>query len=70
MQIGLLGGIAVGLVPLVTGMKKGQVGLAMGGFFICAIAGALLGFLLAIPSAAIFWWLIKKAENKSKDFKD
>ncbi len=67
---GLIEGILLGLLPLITGMKKNQPGLAIGGFFASLVAGIILGLILAIPTAAIFWWLIKKAENKSKDFKD
>ena len=67
---GTIEGLLLGLLPLITGMKKNQAGLAFGGFFGCIIAGAVGGFILGIPCAALFWWLIKKAENKSKDFKD
>ena len=67
---GTIWGLLLGLVPLITGMRKNQPGLAFGGFFGCLVAGAIGGFILGIPAAALFWWLIKKAENKSKDFKD
>jgi hypothetical protein len=67
---GTIEGLFLGLLPLITGMKKNQPGLAIGGFFGCIIVGAVGGLILGIPCAALFWWLIKKAENKSKDFKD
>ena len=66
---GTIEGLLLGLIPLITGMKKNQPGLAIGGFFACIVVGAVGGFILGIPAAALFWWLIKKAENKSKDFK-
>lgn len=70
MLIGLFAGLLVGLVPLITGMKKNQPALAVGGFLTCSITGAILGLVLAIPAACLFWWLIKKAPNKSGDYKD
>jgi hypothetical protein len=57
-------------VPLFLGMKKNQPGLAIGGFLCCIVAGLILGVVLGIPTAALFWWLIKKADNKSRDYKD
>jgi hypothetical protein len=68
--MGTIVGLLLGCIPLITGMKKNQVGLALGGFFACIISGAVLGCILGIPCAAIFWWLIKRAENKSNDYKD
>jgi hypothetical protein len=68
--IGIIEGLLLGLIPLITGMKKNQLGLAMGGFFGCIIAGAVGGLIMGIPCSALFWWLVKKSENKSKDFKD
>ena len=70
MIFGLLAGLLVGLVPLITGMKKNQPALAVGGFFACIITGAILGLILAVPTACLFWWLVKKSPNKSGDYKD
>jgi hypothetical protein len=67
---GTVMGLCLGIIPLILGMKKNQVGLAFGGFFGCIVAGATGGCILGIPCAALFWWLIKKAPNNSKDFKD
>jgi len=67
---GAVVGLFLGLLPLITGMKKNQPPLAFGGFFGCLIAGAIGGLILGVPAAALFWWLIKKAENKSKDYRD
>ena len=67
---GTIEGLLLGLIPLITGMKRNRPGLALGGFFACVVAGAVGGFILGIPTSALFWWLIKKAENKSKDFKE
>jgi hypothetical protein len=67
--IGIVEGLFLGLIPIITGMKKSQPGLAIGGFFACIVVGAIGGLILGVPAAALFWWFIKKAENKSKDFK-
>jgi len=63
-------GLLVGLVPLIPGMKKNQPALGIGGFFACIVSGAILGLILAIPCCAFFWWRIKKADNKSDEYKD
>jgi hypothetical protein len=51
-------GVICGLVPLIYGLRKGQTGLAWGGFAACIVAGFLLGIILALPVAAVFTWLI------------
>ena len=38
-MFGLIDGLLFGLLPLFTGMKKNQPGLAFGGFFGCIVAG-------------------------------
>ncbi len=58
MLFGLVAGILAGLVPLIVGSKKRQMSLGLGGFFACAISGAVLGLILAVPIAGIFTWLI------------
>ena len=67
---GTIEGFLLGLIPLITGMKRNQPGLAFGGFFACIIAGIVGGFISGVPASALFWWLIKNADNKSKDFKE
>ena len=54
-----------GLVPLITGVKYKQTGLGVGGFFASAIAGAVLGLLLAIPISGLFTWLAVHYRNSS-----
>ena len=66
--VGALVGTACGSFPLVTGAKRNRIGLALGGFFICVIYGVIGGIILGIPCAVFCWWIIKKAENKAKEF--
>ena len=58
--IGALVGIAVGMIPAISGAVKGKIELAIGGFFACAVSGAILGLLLAVPVCAVFTYLIFK----------
>lgn len=51
-------GFLIGLVPLITGIVKKRIGLAIGGFFACLAGGAVLGILLALPLCILFMWLI------------
>jgi len=52
--VGLIAGAVCGLLPLIVGLTRKQVGLGVGGFVSCVIAGAVLGLLLAAPVAVIF----------------
>ena len=52
--IGLVVGIVCGLIPLVSGFVKGRVALGLIGFAASAVAGVILGLLLALPVAIIF----------------
>jgi len=63
MMIGALGGMAVGMIPAISGAVKGKIGLAVGGFFACVVSGAILGLLLAVPVCAVFMFLIFKNSN-------
>jgi hypothetical protein len=54
----LIAGIVCGLVPLIYGLRRGQTGLAVGGFVACLVGGFVLGLFLAVPLAALFTWLI------------
>ena len=44
----IVGGF-LGLVPLICGLVKKRIGLAIGGFFACLGGGLLLGLILAVP---------------------
>lgn len=52
--IGLIAGLVCGLIPLGSGFYKDRVSLGVIGFVASAIAGAVLGLLLAIPVAIVF----------------
>lgn len=70
MQLFSLGGILVGLlvgaILAIWGAKQKQSTLAQVGLSCCVIFGSIGGLILAIPTAAVFWWLIKKAASKTK----
>jgi len=50
--IGTIMGLLLGCIPLISGIRKNQARLAMGGFFACMISGAVLGCVLAV---IVFW---------------
>ncbi len=60
-------GVVLGLIPLVVGFIKHQRKTAFLGFVVTIVGGAILGLLLAIPSAAIFTWLAVTRANKATD---
>jgi MFS family permease len=62
--ISALVGAVCGLVPLVYGLVRGEVGLATGGFAACIVSGVLLGAILAAPVAALFTWLAWRASRE------
>ena len=53
-------GMLCGAVPMIYGAVKGEFGLGLTGFFVCAVSGIILGLLLAIPMAGLFTYLISK----------
>lgn len=53
----VVGGL-LGLVPLICGLVKKRVGLALGGFFACLGGGLILGLILAVPLCVLFTVLI------------
>lgn len=46
---------------MVYGMTRQRPALAFGGFAACAVSGAVLGLLLAVPVAGVFCYLISKS---------
>jgi membrane protein implicated in regulation of membrane protease activity len=61
----LIAGVVCGLIPLVYGLIKRQQALAFGGLVACIAAGFVLGLILALPMAALFAWLIWRADKRS-----
>jgi hypothetical protein len=59
---GMIGG-ALGLVPLVAGIKKGKKRLGFLGLAASAAGGLLLGLILSLPAAAIFTWMILRDKS-------
>lgn len=51
-------GFLLGLIPLIMGIVKKKVKIGVLGLVVGTLGGALLGFLVSIPSMAIFTWLI------------
>lgn len=60
----LLLGVFSGCVPLIYGLKKDQLTLALVGFFACIVSGIILGAILAFPVAGLFFYFIRK-QSKS-----
>jgi phosphotransferase system glucose/maltose/N-acetylglucosamine-specific IIC component len=64
MLIGAAAGMVAGAVPAIVGALMSRLWLGIIGFLACAVAGAILGLLLAVPVAAVFTWLIVRKTNK------
>ncbi len=60
----VVGGL-LGLVPLICGLVKKKVGLALGGFFACLGGGLILGLILAVPLCVLFTVLIFVTKPKT-----
>lgn len=60
----IVAGVVCGLVPLITGLVKGEQSLAWGGFVACIAGGFVLGIILAVPLAILFTVLIVRNSNK------
>ena len=60
----IVGGF-LGLVPLICGLVKKRIGLAIGGFFACLGGGLLLGLILAVPMCVLFMVLIFVTKSKT-----
>jgi hypothetical protein len=54
LYIGLVAGILVGLLPLFLGRKRQQKKLGGVALLSCAVSGAAMGLLLALPVALVF----------------
>jgi len=63
----LLIGILSGCVPLIYGLNKNQLALALGGFFACIISGFVLGALLAFPMAGLFFFFIRNNSKSTRN---
>ena len=50
---GMLAGAVCGIAPLVVAIKTGRDPYGIGALVACAIAGSILGVILAIPVAGI-----------------
>jgi LytS/YehU family sensor histidine kinase len=62
MVTGLIAGAIVGAIVALFGGAKGRLDLGIGGFFACAVSGAILGLILAVPVGAFFAWKIGKSD--------
>ena len=60
-------GIISGCVPLIYGLYKNQLALALGGFFACIICGFVLGALLAFPMAGLFFYFIRNGSKSVRN---
>lgn len=58
-------GFVFGLVPLICGLIKKRVGLAIGGFAACLVGGFILGLILALPMCVLFTVLIFVTKPKN-----
>ena len=57
-------GFIVGLIPLICGLIKKRILLAIGGFFACIVAHFILGFFFSVPVCAAFTILIFVTKKK------
>ena len=60
-------GILSGCVPLIYGLNKNQLALALGGFFACIVGGFVLGAILAFPMAGLFFFFIRNNSKSARD---
>ena len=59
----VVGGL-LGLVPLICGLVKKRVGLALGGFFACLGGGLILGLILAPSLISGFSLILNVGESQ------
>jgi hypothetical protein len=60
---GFVAGVLCGLVPLIYGLIRARRELALLGLGASALAGLVLGLILAIPVAGIFVFLIYRSTH-------
>ena len=63
----IVSGAIVGAIPMVCGIKKKKLGLAIGGFFACLVASFLLGLILSVPVCAVFLIFILKKDKTAEN---
>lgn len=56
----LLVGYLCGLIPYYAAKRRGQTGLATQALVVCTVSGLGLGFVLALPVALVYTWVIRK----------
>ena len=56
----LLAGYLCGLIPYYAAKHRGQTGLATQALVVCTVSGLGLGFVLALPVALVYTWVIRK----------
>ena len=60
-------GAVCGLIPLIAGLIKKRIALAVSGFIVCMICGFILGVILALPVAIIFLVVILLTSKDKKE---
>lgn len=64
--LGLLWGFLTGAIPLFTAIfKNHRIGLGIGGFVTCLLAGGIGGIILGLPCAAAFTYAIIRSASSS-----
>lgn len=63
---GLWAGLACGVIPLIVGMFRGQIGSALFGLCACVCGGALAGIIGALPIAIALTLVIASRKDTPK----
>ena len=63
----IITGLAIGAAPLICGIVKKKVGLAIGGLIACVVGHFLLGLLLFVPICIVFLLLIFLTGKKKNE---
>lgn len=64
--IGMLMGLFCGMAPMIFAIKKHREGLAIASVIACGAAGAVLGLILALPTAAILCVIVGTLDDTKK----